>query len=141
MNTRHCDGGDQHERKQQAVLRLVAEQPEADAGQHRPHRHQIQRAADQRRGEKAVLADQRVVEHHRKRGREHPAERTADDAAHHREIGNEACDHPADEGHRIGKHRKQRSDEQERRRIVPGEIAGKSWPSSASSICFWMSQS
>ena len=76
-------------------------------------------------GEKAVLADQRVVEHHREGSGEHQAERTADDAAHDREIGNEARDHPADEGRGIGQHRKQRSDEQERRRIMPGEIAGE----------------
>ena len=114
---------DQHDRKQQTILRLVAEQPQTNAGEDRPHRQQIQRGADQCRGEKTVLPDQRVVEHHRKRDREHPAERTADDAAHDEEIGNEACRHTADEGDRIGKLREEGGDKQKRRRIVPGKIA------------------
>ena len=39
------------------------------------------------------------------------------------EIGHEAYRSPADEGHRIGKMRQQARDEQEGRRIMPGEVA------------------
>ena len=124
-NTRPLRRRDQHQRKQQAVLRLVAEQPEANAGKDRPDRHQIKRAADQRRGEKAVLADQHIVERHRHRQREQQAERTPDDRAHHGEIRHEADQRPADERHGVGKMRQQGGDEQEGRRVMPGEIAGE----------------
>jgi hypothetical protein len=43
-------------------------------------------AADQRRGEKAVLAHRRVGEHYRERNGEQPSERLADNRAHHRKI-------------------------------------------------------
>jgi hypothetical protein len=57
-------GSDQHDRKQQPVLRLVRQKPEADARQYRPYRDQIERAADQR-GQKSILPDQRIDERHR----------------------------------------------------------------------------
>jgi hypothetical protein len=84
-------------------LRLVAEQPEADAGEDRAHRNEIERAADQGGGQKAVLPDQRIVEHHRKADGEQQAEMAADDRAHHCKIGQEARRDPADEGGRVGK--------------------------------------
>ena len=116
-------GRDQHQGKQQSVLRLVAEQPETDARQYRPRRHQIERAADQRRREETILPDQGVGEHHRKCRRQQQAELPSDGRAHHGEIGHEADRSPADEGYRIGKMRQQAGDEQKRRRIVPGEVA------------------
>jgi 5-methyltetrahydropteroyltriglutamate--homocysteine methyltransferase len=47
-------------------LRLVAEEPETNAGEHRPHRHQIQRGADQGCGQKSILANHHIAEHRRK---------------------------------------------------------------------------
>ena len=100
MNTRQCPAAISTMRKQQPVLRLVRQQPEADACQHRPHRDQIERAADQRRGEESVLPDQRIDERHRKRKRQQIAEVAADDRTHHDKIGHEADHSPADKGHR-----------------------------------------
>ena len=118
-------GRDQHDRKQQPVLRLVRQQPEADAGKHRTYRNQIERAADQRRREKTVLSDQRIDEHHRSGEREQNAEVAADDRAHDGEIRHDADQNPAEIRHRIGQLRQHGCDEQERRRIMPGEIADK----------------
>ena len=118
-------GRDQHDRKQQPVLRLVRQQPEADAGKHRTYRDQIERAADQRRGEKAVLSDQRIDEHHRNGEREHNAEVAADDRAHDGKIRHDADQNPAEIRHRIGQLRQHGCDEQERRGIMPGKIADK----------------
>ena len=118
-------GCDQHDRKQQPVLRLVRQQPEADAGKHRTYRDQIERAADQRRGKKTVLSDQRIDERHRNGEREQKAEVAADDRAHDDKIRHDADQDPAEIRHRIGKLRQHGCDEQERRRIVPGKVADK----------------
>ncbi len=117
-------GRDQHQRKQQPVLRLVAQQPDTNARQDRPRRHCIERAPDQRRGEKAVLPDQRIGQYYRKRHRQEQPERPTDDRAHDREIGHGTGRGPADKSRRIRKMRQQACDEQKWRRIVPGKIAG-----------------
>ena len=95
MNTRQCAGCDQHDRKQQPVLRLVRQKPEADACQYRPYRDQIERAADQRRGEESVLPDQRIDERHRNGEREQIAEVAADDRAHRDKKRHEADQRPS----------------------------------------------
>ena len=118
-------GCDQHDRKQQPVLRLVRQKPETDARQYRPYRNQIERAADQRRGEESVLPDQRIDERHRNGEREQIAKVAADDRAHRHKKGQEADHDPADKRDLIRKLRQQGCDEQEWRRIVPGKIADK----------------
>ena len=54
-NSQPAPVGDQHDRKQQTELRFVGEEPETDTGQRRMPLQQTERAADQRRGEEAVL--------------------------------------------------------------------------------------
>ena len=53
----------QHQRDQQAELRLVGEQAEQDAGEPRPPIELSKRAAEQRGGEEAVMAVAEIDEH------------------------------------------------------------------------------
>src|SRR6185312_12439175 len=73
--------------------------------------------------EESVLADQRVDERHRNRERQQIAEGVADDRAYRDEKRQKADRGPAHEGELIGKLRQRGGDEQERRRIMPGEVA------------------
>ena len=79
--------GDQHHGKQQAELRLVAEQPEADAGEGRVAFEQCERAADQRGGEETILPGGDIPERGRKAEREPAACTCSDNAADNRGVG------------------------------------------------------
>ena len=128
-------GRDQHQRDQHAELRLVGDQAEQHAGEHRPAVEHHQRAAEQRRGEKAVVAVADVDEHGREGERQQQPEpalqrdevqRASFRAA--RPAGRIAAPCrgraqrrrlPDRERERVGHQRQQPGDEQEERRIVP----------------------
>src|SRR6185437_6201686 len=116
---------DQRQRKQQSILRFVGEKPETNAREKRTRRQEIQGATDQGCSQEAVLPSERIVEGRRNGQRQYPTEISAYDRADRCEVRHETDEKPADKGRSIRKLRKRGCDEQERRRIVPGEIAGK----------------
>ena len=79
---------DQHQGKQQTELRLVGEQPETNAGKRRPPLQQAERAADQRRGEEAVLPGGDVPERRGKAERDENSG-AAENAPQRRDISGE----------------------------------------------------
>ena len=115
---------DQHKRKQQTELRLVGQQPETNAGKRRPPLQQSERAADQRRGEEAVLPGGDVPQRGGKAERNENAG-AAENAAMRRDISGERRQQRNDRRDQKRQRRQRRGDEQKRRRIVPAVIVGK----------------
>ena len=86
--------GNESNRKQQAKVRLVGQQPDKDAGERRSPLDQSERAADQSGGEESVLADDEVRQHRGERGAEEIANAIADDGADRREVGGKGAEGP-----------------------------------------------
>ena len=75
---------DQHDRKQQPELRLVGQKSQAQTGKRRMPLQEPERAADQRRGEEAILAGRHVPERGRKSEREEDAGAASQNSAKRR---------------------------------------------------------
>ena len=75
------------DRNQDAELRLVGEAADQYAGEPGPAIEQMQCAAEQRRGEKSILAVADIDEHGGEGGRDQERLRPGQDRAHRREIG------------------------------------------------------
>jgi len=123
--------GNERDRKQQAKVRLVGQQPDKDTGQSRSPLDQSERAADQPGGEESVLADDEVRQHRGERGAEEIADAIADDGADRREIGGKGPEGPDNPRGGVGNERQRGGDEQKGWRIVPAEIAVEAMPDSA----------
>ena len=115
--------GDQHDRKQHTELRFVGEKPETDSGQRRLPLQQTERAADQRRGEKAVLPGGDVPDRRGKSEREQNAGAQAENASDGRDVSSERRHQPDDCRDQIRQRRQRRGKEKRRRRIMPAVIA------------------
>src|SRR6185312_6063138 len=113
---------DQRERKEQAEMWLVAEKPEADAGNDRLPLEKGERAADECGGEKAVLRGSDVPGNCRKAEREQITGALADDRAHGGEIKRQRRGEPQESRGQDRHQRERAGDEQEGRRIVPAVV-------------------
>ena len=112
---------EQCDRNQHAELRLVGEQPDQHARKPRPAIEQLQRAAEQRGGEKSVLAVADIDEHGGEGGCDQQRLRARQDRADRGEIGRETSGEPQRQAPGIGKRGDEKRDGEEERRIVPAE--------------------
>ncbi len=112
-------GDDEHQRNQHAELRLVGEQAEQDAGEDRPCIEQHETAAQERRGQEAVLTVAEIDEGDGKREREHHRLPARHDRADGHQIGCERQRAPDQQRPGVGNERERRRHEQEHRRVVP----------------------
>ncbi|MDR3497599.1 MAG: hypothetical protein P4L72_00060 [Parvibaculum sp.] len=116
--------GGEHQRNEQAELRLVGERAEEHSGDDRAAVEQRQRAAGKRRRQQSVLADADAPEK-RGRGQRQKKDFTArQDRAHGREIGHERRADPERGGDRIGEKAERRDGEEKERRIEKRKIGG-----------------
>ena len=116
---------DQHDRKQQPELRLVAQKSQAQAGKRRMPLQEPERAADQRRGEEAVLARRHVPERSRKSEREEDAGAASQNSTKRRGVGGERCREPDESRDKVRQRRERGGDEQEWRRVMPAVVVRK----------------
>ena len=128
----------QHQRNEQAELRLIGEAADQDAGEDRPAVELAERCADQRGGKKAVVALAEIDEHGRKSEREeephllilYPSHACGcgrkKNRANRQEIENERHALPDRQRQSVGHRRQRRGEAEEKRRVMPAvELRGR----------------
>ena len=111
--------GQQRDRNQDAELRLVGQQADQHAREPWPAIEPVQRAAEQRRGEKSVLAVADIDEHRREGGGDQQRFLARQDRADRGEVGGKARDQPDRQAPGVGNGGDENGDREEERRIVP----------------------
>jgi hypothetical protein len=122
-NSQPAPIGDQHDRKQQTELRFVGEKPETDPGQRRMPLQQAERAADQCRGEEAVLPGGDIPDRGGKSEREQNAGAKPENAGDRCGVSGERRQKPNHRRGQIRQRRQHSCEEKRRRRIMPAVIA------------------
>jgi hypothetical protein len=102
-----ASGHEQYQRDQHAELRLVGQQPEQNAREHRAAVQQCEKSAEQRCGEECVLAVADIDEHGGKRSRHEPCLAPWHDGVNGGHERGERDGEPAEQRERIGHQRKQ----------------------------------